>query len=91
MTDKQQGDVYLFNTLDGGDILIEGGLVQMGGDLNTSAFLALFGGNLDDPGQTDTTHEYWGNNLETDSDYKYRSETQFFLKSFSPSSANLTR
>ena len=66
----------MVQSLDGGEIILEDGLVQMNGDLNTSIYLALFGGNIEDTGADNDPNEYWGNALETDANFKYRSETQ---------------
>lgn len=87
----QQGDVLLVQSLDGGEIILEDGLVQMNGDLNTSIYLALFGGNIEDTGADNDPNEYWGNALETDANFKYRSETQYILRSLPPTSFNLSR
>ena len=87
----QEGDVDLFNESDGGNILVENGLFEMTGGLGGSVYLSLFGGNADDNGTQDSDNEWWGNIDETEPDRKYRSETQFLLKSIPASSANLRR
>ena len=63
---EQQGDVSLFQTNDDGNIEVEGGIVTMGGGLETSAYLSLFGGNEDDDNRTDNPANWWGNIDETD-------------------------
>ena len=54
------GDVLLQSTLDGGDIVIENGLVKDCRNFDTAAYLSLFGGNKKDlnarPKET-----WWGN------------------------------
>lgn len=85
----QQGDVDLFQTNDGGNILVENGLVQMSGGLATAAYLSLFGGNEEDDGLDGNVFTYWANRLETDPIRMYRSETQFLLRSLPATSANL--
>lgn len=85
---NQQGDVSLFQTNDDGDIEVVGGVVTMDGGLATAAYLSLFGGNQDDDGVTDEG-EWWGNVGEVEPARKYRSETQFLLKSIPAVSGNL--
>lgn len=56
------GDVLLKSTLDGGDIVIEDGLVKDCRNFDTAAFLSLFGGNKKDVnGRPKET--WWGNLL----------------------------
>jgi len=84
-------DVLLRQTDDGGDLVCENGLVLLTEGLETAVYLSLFGGNEDDPGQGDLTHQFWGNLLETDPARAYRSETQYLLKSLPLIPANLRR
>lgn len=88
---NQQGDVKLFQTLDDGDIIVEGGIVTMGGGLETAFYLSLFGGNEDDNGLDDSTDKWWGNLDEEDPDKQYVSETQHLLKSLPLITGNLNR
>lgn len=85
----QQGDVLLFSTTDGGEILVEGGVTQMSGGLETSAYLALFGGNIDDPGTDGSRLQWWGNFTEPDELRHYRSQTQHLLAALPATSGNL--
>ena len=55
--DIQQGDVKLIQTNDDGDINIINGVTEMSGGLETTVYLALFGGNEDDNGIGDTPHQ----------------------------------
>ena len=87
----QQGDVLLFQTPDDGDIIVEGGLVEMAGGLETAAYLSLFGGNEDDDGLGNNSFTWWGNLDETNPALKYRSETQNLLQAIPPTSGNLRR
>lgn len=91
MTDIQQGDVSLFQTSDDGEINIASGITEMGGGLETAAYLSLFGGNEADDGSQDSTFTWWGNLDETDTMSQYRSETQFLLKSIPATTGNLLR
>lgn len=54
------GDVLLQSTLDGGDIVVENGLIKDCRNFDTAAYLSLFGGNKKDlnarPKET-----WWGN------------------------------
>ena len=87
----QQGDVKLFQTDDDGEIVVEGGIVEMSGGLETTAYLALFGGNEDDDGSQDNPKTWWGNLDETEPARRYISRTQELLKSSPATSGNLRR
>ena len=88
---EQQGDVLLFQTNDGGNIIVENGITLMSGGLETAAYLSLFGGNEDDDGSQDNKFNWWGNIDETDPANQYRSETQYLLQSLTSTSGNLKR
>lgn len=81
-------DVLIFNTLDGGDIAIEQGSPVLTGGLESMAYLCLFGGNGDDNGAPDNPLSWWGNIGES---VRYRSQTQFLLKSVAATPFNLRR
>lgn len=87
----QEGDVFLFHTIDNGEINFLSGIIEMNGGLETAAYLSLFGGNKDDDGRQDNPLEWWGNKLETDPVRTFRSETQNLLRSIPATSANLKR
>ena len=87
----QQGDVSLFQTNDDGEITVENGIVTMGGGLETSAYLSLFGGNEDDDGRAENTANWWGNIDEVDPSREYHSETQNLLQALAATSGNLRR
>ncbi len=89
MTSIQQGDVKLFQTIDDGNITIEGGVTEMSGGLETAAYLALFGGNEQDDGRDDNPNNWWGNIGEDEPARQYRSETQYLLRSLPATSGNL--
>lgn len=84
-------DVLLRETNDGGDVTIQSGLLLLSEGLESAAFLSLFGGNEDDPGEADTSHQWWGNVLDPAPELAYRSETQFLLRSLPAIPANLRR
>lgn len=84
-------DVLLRQTNDGGDITIQGGLLQLSEGLETAAYLSLFGGNEDDPADTDTTQQWWGNLLDVEPERAYRSETQFLVQALPAIPFNLRR
>ena len=88
---RQEGDVFLYQTVDGGDINVTSGIAQMTVGFETMAYLSLFGGNADDPGLDDTRLQWWGNFDETDAAFQYRSQTQYLLRSIPATSANLIR
>lgn len=87
----QQGDVLLFQTDNDGDLNIEGGLVQMTGQLKTAVYLSLFGGNEHDNGRTNGVNGWWGNVGETDPARKLVSKTQNLINYLPAISANLKR
>ena len=71
------GDVLLIETPDGGDIVLEGGLVKPCKDFSTAVYLSLFGGNKDDAGTVKNRHTWWANTLkETPEDEKIVSRFQ---------------
>lgn len=88
---EQQGDVSLFQTNDDGNITVEGGIVTMGGGLETSAYLSLFGGNEDDDGRDDNLANWWANIDEVDPAREYHSETQNLLQALPATTGNLRR
>lgn len=88
---EQQGDVSLFQTDDEGEIIVEGGIVTMGGGLETSAYLSLFGGNEDDDGSQDNNATWWANLDEVDPTKEYHSETQNLLQALPATTGNLRR
>lgn len=88
---EQQGDVSLFQTDDEGEITVEGGIVTMGGGLETSAYLSLFGGNEDDDGSQDNSANWWANLDEVDPAKEYHSETQNLLQALPATTGNLRR
>lgn len=59
-----EGDVLLIETPDGGDIVLEGGLVKPCKDFSTAVYLSLFGGNKDDAGTVKNRHTWWANTLK---------------------------
>jgi Concanavalin A-like lectin/glucanases superfamily len=71
------GDVKLFQTENGGDISIIDGVIAMNGGLESSAYLALFGGS-----------DWWGNRAEV-SERQYISRTGKLLQSLPLTSSNL--
>lgn len=88
---QQQGDVSLFQTVDGGEINVENGITEMTPGLEVAAYLALFGGNIDDDGREQNPFNWWGNYSEIDPDNQYRSETQYLLRTLPATSFNLNR
>lgn len=87
----QQGDVLLFQTKDDGNIKVTGGVVELSGGLQTSAYLSIFGGNEDDEGGSDTAQTWWANLDELEPARQYRSETQNILQALVAIPANLRR
>ena len=81
----------LYQTDDGGDVTVTGGVMAMDGGLGTTVYLSLFGGNEDDPGGSDAGSSWWANLSETDPVDWYRSETQHLLQALAATSENLRR
>ena len=92
MTNEQQGDVCLYQSLDNGEITLDDdGLFVMEPGLATAAYVSLFGGNEDDAGGDDLTLQWWGNFDEPEPSRQYRSETQHLLTSLPATANNLRR
>ena len=58
------GDVLLIETPDGGDIVLESGLVKPCKDVSTAVYLSLFGGNKEDAGTVKNRCTWWANTLK---------------------------
>lgn len=71
----QAGDVLLFHSSeDCGDIIAEGGIVQMTQGFETMVYLVLMGGNeKDDRSEATAKLQWWGNEGEPE-DRQYRSK-----------------
>ncbi len=83
-------DVLHFQTLDDGEVSIEGGIVQLTNGLETAVYLSLFGGNEADDGLPDNPHGWWGNEGE-DEAKRMVSRLQNLMDSLPASAANLKR
>jgi hypothetical protein len=88
---NQAGVVRIFDTANGGQISVAGGLTAMDSGLEGAAYLSLFGGNADDNGQPGNATQWWGNFSETDPARQYRSYTQNIIDSLPATSGNLRR
>jgi hypothetical protein len=85
-------DVLLEHTDDDGEITVTNGVVAMDDTgLRTSVYLSLFGGDSDDDGGPTTDKQWWGNLDEQDPAYKYRSVTQYLLKTSPATTASLVK
>jgi hypothetical protein len=87
------GDVLLLSNIDGGEIDMRDGYVEMTGGFESATYLSLFGGNEKD-NATDATKkfQFWGNLTEENTpDRKMISRTQNLLIGLSavPSNLNL--
>ena len=87
----QEGDVLLYQSVDGGEIEYSNGLALMIPGLETFVYLCLFGGNEDDAGGDDRTLQWWGNIDEVDKTRQHRSKTQYIIESLPANTANLQR
>ncbi len=87
-----QGDVLLFQTPDGGNVIIEQNQdVQLTGGFETDFFLSLFGGNEDDDLSPNNKKSWWANLLEDDPAFQFRSRTQNLLINLPLVSGNLRK
>ena len=59
-----QGDLFLEDTPDGGDIRIENDFFVNDRSFNTAVYLSIFGGNKDDNGKVKNKKTWWGNTLD---------------------------
>ncbi len=85
----QQGDVHLCQTDNDGDITVVDGIIEMRDGIETTVYLALFGGNNNDSGGT--SRQWWGNLSENEPAKRYTSETQYLLETIPPISSNRQR
>lgn len=90
-TTNLEGDVLLEQTLNDGDITIEGGVVEMAQSFETMVYLCLFGGNYDDDGRAENRRAYWGNITEPNSSRHMISETQYILNTTNPTTEGLLK
>jgi phage gp46-like protein len=85
-------DARLIHTADGGEIEFVNGVLTLDDGLLTAAYLSLFGGNTADSGlAADDRRQWWGNLTEPDPRRRYRSETQYLLRSIPATPNNLKR
>jgi len=89
---KPVSDVHLRHTEDGGEIDFLDGQAVLSDGLESACYLSMFGGNERDSGlQGDNALQWWGNLSETIPARKYRSETQYLLRSLPAIPVNLRR
>jgi phage gp46-like protein len=82
MSDAFEGDILLVDSQDGGDLVIENGLIKYDNQFSTAVYLSLFGGNMDDPGKTKSKREWWGNKFANTESEKLRSRFQFIINGY---------
>jgi|SRR4030065_207028 len=88
-----KGDVLLTHTVDGSEINVENGIIEMTTGFETYVYLCLFGGNSEDNGTASTKKiEWWGNKLETNNpERKLTSRFQNILFGLPATPANLIK
>jgi phage gp46-like protein len=59
-----EGDILLIETPDGGDFVMQDGVIVADNNYSTAIYLSLFGGNKDDNGVVKTNKTWWGNTLK---------------------------
>lgn len=88
-------DLQIVTALERGfefEIPIVNGTVQLEPGLAGAVVLSLFGGNIEDDGSDALLSEqYWGNLLETEEAFMYRSRTQYLLKRLPPIPSSVSR
>ncbi len=85
-------DVLLRHTPDGGEIDFINGQPVLADGVATAVYLSLFGGNEQDSGlEGDEAKQWWGNFTEIEPSRRYRSETQFLLRTLNATPANAAR
>lgn len=87
-----EGDIFLIETPDGGDIVLENGTIKPCKDFSTAVYLSLFGGNKDDAGAVKNRHTWWANTLkETPEDEKMVSRFQAVIAGLPLSVKNIRK
>ena len=81
-------DVYIFDTYDGGEVTAD---LEIRDGLESSAYLSLFGGNIEDDGLEKSPRNWWGNLGENDPAKITRSTTAHLLATLNPTPSNLRR
>ncbi len=84
-------DVFIFNTSNGGDIIIENGVIELSNGITASVYMSLFGGNIEDDGSVDSRKQWWANFNEVDDSRKQRSRFQFLTGAIPAIPSNLLR
>jgi phage gp46-like protein len=82
MSDIFEGDILLVDSPDGGDLVIENGLIKNDKRFSTAVNLSLFFVFLDDPGKTQSKREWWGNKFANTESEKLRSRFQFIINGY---------
>ena len=76
---NQQGDIHFYQTLDGGEVNFENGLIEMTRMLESSVYLCLVGGNAEDDGTPSGKKYEWSGNEDEPDDKRFRSRFQALL------------
>jgi phage gp46-like protein len=77
-----EGDILLTETPDGGDFIMNDGLIMADHNYSTAIYLSLFGGNKEDSGVVKTNKTWWGNTLrDTQKNEKLISRFQYVIRS----------
>lgn len=91
-TRRVAADVLMVHTPDGGEIVLENGGPRMSDGLFNAVYLSLFGGNEEDSGlEGDKPLQWWGNWSERKPGRRYRSETQYLMRSLPAVPVNLRK
>jgi hypothetical protein len=87
----QQGDVWLFDGPDGGEIEEKNGFITMTKYIETLVYLCWFGGNREDDGSKATEKKQWWGNEGEPPERQYRGKLQSLLDGRPVTSALLPR
>jgi phage gp46-like protein len=78
-----EGDIFLYETVDGGEVKEESGLFIPDKQFSTAVYLSIFGGNKDDSGKVKNDTGWWGNLLDgTLENEKLKSRFQYIITGF---------
>ena len=90
----QISDVYLVNTLDGGDFVLQGNDLKMVNGFENMVYVALFGGNPNHvttgPKNTEQSFDYWGNFMLNPSEQRvwFNSTLEYLIENTALSSSS---
>ena len=88
---QYQGDALFGPCPNGGDIEFVGGDPRRSGGLSGAVYISMFGGNSLDAGDPDSTAQWWGNYLESDTNKRIHGRTGTLVAGIPMAGSNLAR